>query len=1320
MIRDLKALQKKLTNLNGNNKSILQQRFSLSQDFDLHLLDFLNSQPSFNIIDFFFSSKKVYDLCAINDGRNTSINESSKRLKKIQRQTHFLLEERGVKELYVGWPFVVGKFKNGSSTRCPLLFFPVDLTQKNGFWRLEKRTDESICFNKSFLLAYSFFNETPLEEEFIDHTFEDFSDSQLFRNELYAKLKASPLDLNFSAELFENKLRDAANHTKQAFENEYKTGILKLDNSANLGIYPQSGSYLMPDYDAWISRNEFESFEDFFLSKNQISSDKYKLHSSVKEEQTFAPFPIDASQEAALKAVKQGNSLVVQGPPGTGKSQLICNLVADYIARGKNVLVVSQKRAALDVVHKRLREKELGDFVSVIHDFKNDRKYTYQQIENQISNLDKYKQLNNGLDTIYLEREYLQACRRIDQLTETFEEFKQALFDTKECGLSAKELYVTSSLTETHLSVTHEYHVFNRHKIQEFNDKLAWIFAYAKLFDSDSFSLSGRLDFSSFTTSDFSKILHVLKNIPLYQADFSKKTQSLIGHELSIEESTWLLDREKVINDLLSMISPERVYAHFKKFINTTTDKDWLYIKEKQVLDCFKSEGTLKNIKTDELGEVQKALSGYIQSGKNVFSRLKWHLFSKDKYAIKRLLIANSLGWNKADIQLLINKVDNRLNLEHLITDLKDCKWLVDAPTSANQIMIQAWFDETLAALEAKDLAEDLRSFVQHLPFEKQSPTILANNVLEVLSWCKVVAEQLNIWRNYFSKNQLVKLFKTPSLSVLWSELLTEHFENMCLYDQAQKELLAEEKVMLNKLIKVAEEVKAAQRIFQNSVRIAWIEHIETKHPILKTVSTLKFEKEEKELQACIKKKLALSNDILLLKAREQTYKDLAYNRLNNRTTYRELEHQVTKKRKVWPVRKTIATFKDELFNLIPCWLASPESVSAIFSMETKFDLVVFDEASQCFSEKGLPAIYRAKQVVITGDKHQLAPNDLYQVRFEEDEEVSSDLEIDSLLDLASKYFMQTQLTGHYRSESLDLIEFSNSHFYNNTLQLIPQFDKLNTNEPGILFKKVAGVWDNGTNKIEAEAVVQQLFLLLNSGETSVGVVTFNFKQQNLILDLIDERLSATQTTLPESVFVKNIENVQGDERDIILFSIGYAENKAGKVNANFGSLNFEKGENRLNVAVTRAKKKIILFSSILPHQLHVGDTKHVGPKLFKKYLTYALAVSEGNFKPELVANFFQETSWYLSPKLKRALADNINTQQNLPFADITLAKEGKVIDTVHTDDQLYYKATAKGYHGYKKIQLADLGWPCDYVYSRNFWKDSSKEQTKIVQHFPT
>ena len=183
----------------------------------------------------------------------------------------------------------------------------------------------------------------------------------------------------------------------------------------------------------------------------------------------------------------------------------------------------------------------------------------------------------------------------------------------------------------------------------------------------------------------------------------------------------------------------------------------------------------------------------------------------------------------------------------------------------------------------------------------------------------------------------------------------------------------------------------------------------------------------QEELQQSVKKKQELSNEILLMKARERVYKNVEYNRLNNRVTYRDVYHQVTKKRRVWPVRKLIANFPREVFDLIPCWLASPESSSAIFPMDKMFDLVIFDEASQCFVENGLPAMYRGKQVVVAGDEKQLRPNDLYKVRWEdENDEDIPELDFDSLLNLSSQYLMQVQLNGHYRSKTLDLISFSN------------------------------------------------------------------------------------------------------------------------------------------------------------------------------------------------------------------------------------------------------------------------------------------------------
>src|SRR5690606_2615685 len=243
------------------------------------------------------------------------------------------------------------------------------------------------------------------------------------------------------------------------------------------------------------------------------------------------------------------------------------------------------------------------------------------------------------------------------------------------------------------------------------------------------------------------------------------------------------------------------------------------------------------------------------------------------------------------------------------------------------------------------------------------------------------------------------------------------------------------------------------------------------KYPVLRSASTLKMDDMQAELQRLSEEKLALSKEILLLRAREGICESIEYNRLNNRVTYRDLHHQVTKKKKIWPVRKLISEYYTELFKIVPCWLASPESVSAIFPMEQLFDVVIFDEASQCFAERGIPALCRGNQVLVAGDDKQLRPFELYQSRLEEDTE-APELEVDSLLELSSKYLETTYLRGHYRSKSLELIDFSNHHFYNNKLQLLPDKRILDLNEPAVEYRKVDGVWESQTNPQEAQQVV--------------------------------------------------------------------------------------------------------------------------------------------------------------------------------------------------------------------------------------------------------
>ncbi|MBQ1260498.1 MAG: hypothetical protein IIX96_00610, partial [Clostridia bacterium] len=348
---------------------------------------------------------------------------------------------------------------------------------------------------------------------------------------------------------------------------------------------------------------------------------------------------------------------------------------------------------------------------------------------------------------------------------------------------------------------------------------------------------------------------------------------------------------------------------------------------------------------------------------------------------------------------------------------------------------------------------------------------------------------------------------------------------------------------------------------------------------------------------------------------------------------HKDYLYQISKDQKLWPIRKTMEVYGNFVLALFPCWLLSPENVSSLLPLEKNlFDLVIFDEASQVFIESTIPAIYRGKNIVVAGDAKQLRPSTTFMKRYlgadpelQDDYSVQAALEVESLLDLAVARYDSANLTYHYRSRTRELIDFSNSAFYSSGLQIAPNIRKESDSRP-IERIKVAGKWHDRRNAVEAKRIVELLSDIFKTRKNneSIGIITFNSEQQTCIADAIDKlaardsefrshiikekhRIDGGEDT---SLFIKNLENVQGDERDIIIFSIGYAENDQGKLYTNFGSLSAEGGENRLNVAITRAKSKIYVVTSIEPEDLKVESAKNEGPKLLKKYLTYVRAVS--------------------------------------------------------------------------------------------------------------
>lgn len=1318
----LKTYLKRLTNLSSRNKSLLLSRLPAEQFLDLHDTDFLLGKSSFDLVNQLIQGKSRIPLCDVQDPRFDRVNIISKKLRKITRTERFIEEERGSRDLYVGYPFVRGKFADGSVVHAPLLFFPVTLRLDREQWCLFSRTEDAVALNRSFALAYAHFNEAKIPDEVLEKSFEDFpKDPLAFRTALYEWLKETPFRLNFNQKLFEDTLQPFEALKSSDLHSLEKNGELKLYPELVLGIFPQAGSYLVPDYNLLLQEAaQQELILPLFSAQDRSDhTEEERIEKGtlpkvppLREEQILTPLPVDLSQENVIRLVKQGESVVVQGPPGTGKSQLIVNLMADFAAQGKRVLLVCQKRAALDVVYQRLQTLGLAPFAALIHDFRNDRAELNHQLATQIEKVEEYKNLNYSLDAVVLEREFTKESRLIDQTVAELEAFRTALFDESESGLSVKELYLSSDPEGPRVELRSYYRSFPLHESDDYRRRLLSYATYHQRIDPDH-SWHERKSFASYNLSDLRCIEELLSTWPGFlekQSErFFKLTQQPFDTDLLREKSEI---RERV-EQVVSLVPAAAIFQLFQGYLNTCFAPAERLALVRQIVDALEGwqtdgvgvEGTLTGA---ELNSFRAQLVKAIDAKGTSLQGQWWEWFGKEKAAVSRVAKANGLSTRWEDLRKLEAQLNNRLELEH---------WLENSLLSVNSADLEAllpFYERHLAYFQRAERAADAVLRISKKPWYPvlAACALRATSVQEFTNVFQEIADWLRIWESkeaemltFLLESQWEHLLLEPeSFSQSLRQEVGTDFDSLVEMDKLATAFSPAEQAVTTLVLSSATGTDSpveAVSIFDNSLRLAWIEHIEDKFPVLRAVSSLKMHTWEQQLQDGIIRKQSLSRDITLLKLREATYTNVETNRLGNRTTYRELYHQTTKKRNIWPIRKVLEEHSDEVFSLIPCWMASPEAVSTLFPMQAGlFDLVIFDEASQCYAEYGLPAAYRGRQIVVTGDSKQLPPNDLYRVRFEEDSEEEGTpvaLEVESLLDLAAQSLTQRQLTGHYRSSSLDLIDFSNQHFYKNTLRLLPDFKQVNDAEPGIHYLHVDGVWENNTNPIEAERVLK-LVRELGEGTLSVGIVTFNVHQQQWIQEVLEQ-----ENVTAKGLFVKNIENVQGDERDVIIFSTAYAPDVRGKLSMQFGSLNMQGGENRLNVAVTRARQRVYVVTSLWPDQLRTEQTANAGPKLLKAYLKYALEVSEGRYRPQPIPNQSYRSLWLLKDRI---IQKNGAYHKELPFADLTLRPADTYEGLLLTDDDLYFGSlSAKEPHAYLPIILQNKNWPFRRVYSREFWR---------------
>ena len=451
----------------------------------------------------------------------------------------------------------------------------------------------------------------------------------------------------------------------------------------------------------------------------------------------------------------------------------------------------------------------------------------------------------------------------------------------------------------------------------------------------------------------------------------------------------------------------------------------------------------------------------------------------------------------------------------------------------------------------------------------------------------------------------------------------------------------------------------------------------------------------------------------------------------NNKPEWALLHKELNKKRRHIPVRELIRQIPNIMPGLKPCLLMSPLSVAQYLDSEAKFDLVIFDEASQIPVWDAIGALARGQQSIIVGDQKQMPPTNFFN-KADADEEIDEDIteDLESILDeCIAAQLPELALTWHYRSRFESLIQFSNQRFYQGELLTFPAPV---LKDHAVQLHLVNGVYDKGnsrTNLIEAQAIVAFMLQHLQTqlGQVqplTLGVVTFNMNQQKLIEDLLDQALSQAPELENlakaglEPLFVKNLENVQGDERDIILFSITYAADQQGRLAMNFGALNRVGGQRRLNVAITRARQALHVFSSLAPEQIDLSRSNSEGVRDLKDFLVFArsgqleiAAQQHGNSKQAMLdylATQLADLGW------KFDLAVGCG-QGSVDLAIYDATKANQYIAGLLIDGENYAKAaTARDREQLRPLVLRGLGWTLLPIWSIDWWLEPEANLAKL------
>jgi superfamily I DNA and/or RNA helicase len=1053
-----------------------------------------------------------------------------------------------------------------------------------------------------------------------------------------------------------------------------------------------------------------------------ISGDKYEydikkiIHGKeldkINMKENLFVLDADSTQKEAIIAAKNGISFVLQGPPGTGKSQTIANIIAQQLSDGKKVLFVSEKSAALEVVKKRLNETGVGHYLLELHNANiKGKKWVLEQFDRALSDNKIYEIEKNVIETLEENRKILREYggELIEGNTE--------LNAYEVLGILSKHSGIKFADMEINLKTDYDYY---RKNIVIFEE----------------------LDFYEKQIEEYNtNILRYINNKSYNEFTDIKREKLKENCELALENIEYMKRDLEIIEKSLGLY-----FTCVEDFKTLNKKKDLLFLKpsEKITKEFFTYEGGTEIFKEYERKvEEIKALSLYFEKKYNK------ELFEKDKF---KEIYTNV---NNASSFFLFRFVDGKYSKTEKIIkkNYKGDKKHFNYENISQDLKQYISFKK----LE-KELEEDKKSIKEEFKIEE----VDTKEIKEILKWIEELKKENlvnskiveSVVTNYNYKPELDKLIESVDNFMEYYNKITDFFEG-----------LAVEKYFLRASWEKLDE--RFKNIEENSNEISkWVEFKNTLDKLDKDLKLI-FEKATKDEKRNYKvsglfEKLFMQEYLfkmrldLVKKSRE--YLDMVHKKFVNadkehmyysrNSIIKQIElkkpkislssgsseigilkREIAKNRSHMPMRKLFNEIKNLAFLIKPCFMMSPLSVAKYLDPEVMdFDTVIFDEASQIMVEDSISSIYRGKQVIVVGDSKQLPPTMFFKVN--EDVDLEEDLEqATSILDEIGPYLPNHLLRWHYRSKNESLINFSNYNFYNNSLVTFPN-NKVN--DFAIDYEFVEdGIYERGKsryNRNEAKKVIELVKKHYEKNpKKSLGVIAFSIAQQKCIHEelemfLFENPVYSKYINLEDSIegfFVKNLETVQGDERDSIIISVGYGRDLEGKLSLNFGPLNKEGGEKRLNVAVTRAKENVTIISSIQPSEINEGRTKSEGLILLRKYMEYANKkeseiVKRLNFESELQKVMYEKLSSY-GFKVDKNVG---NSDYNIDIAVKDFVNPSVYKLALQLDGKMYLnsKVTRDRDRIHSEI-LESMGWKVHRIWAYDWMLNPEKEIEKILQH---